>query len=310
MRRSLTLTTLCAALIAAAAAAPPAVLADTAATPHLRAPHACGRTPHKRPRIRHVIVIVLENHPYPKIIGHAPFITSLAHRCGLAANYHHNAKVSLPNYLAMTSGATHGLRRDCTPKQCSLGGPSIFTQLARHHKRWRVYEESMPGRCGRASSGLYAARHNPAVYYRRIGHRQCRRHVVPLGSRATGRLKKALNSRGTPAYMFVTPNLCHDMHDCSVTVGDTWVSAWVRMMVKSRAYRAGHTAIFLTFDEGSDTNGHIPTVIVSPYTHAGKVSHRRYSHFSLMRTTEKVLGIRRCLRKACSVRGLSKAFRL
>jgi hypothetical protein len=81
-------------------------------------------------------------------------------------------------------------------------------------------------------------------------------------------------------------------------------------MVKSRAYRAGHTAIFLTFDEGSDTNGHIPTVVVSPYTHAGKVSHRRYSHFSLMRTTENVLGIRRCLRKACSVRGLSKAFRL
>jgi len=119
-----------------------------------------------------------------------------------------------------------------------------------------------------------------------------------------------MNHRGTPAYMFVTPNLCHDMHDCSVAAGDAWVSAWVRMMVKSRAYRAGHTAIFLTFDEGSDANGHIPTVVVSPYTHPGKVSHRRYSHFSLMRTTEKVLGIRRCLRKACSVRGLSKAFRL
>ncbi|MGH3138189.1 MAG: hypothetical protein ACRDQE_00505, partial [Gaiellales bacterium] len=74
MRRSLTLTTLCAALIGGSAAAPTAGLADTAATPHLRAPHACGRTPHKRPRIRHVIVIVLENHPYPKIIGHAPFI--------------------------------------------------------------------------------------------------------------------------------------------------------------------------------------------------------------------------------------------
>ena len=52
--------------------------------------------------------------------------------------------------------------------------------------------------------------------------------------------------------MFVTPNLCHDMHDCSVAVGDAWVSAWVRMMVKSRAYRAGHTAIFLTFDEGME----------------------------------------------------------
>ena len=309
MRRRLALATLF-ALITAPAAAPPAALADVAVKPHLLAPHACGRTPHKKPRIRHVIVIVLENHPYPKIIGRAPFITSLAHRCGLAANYHHNAKVSLPNYLAMTSGSTHGLRRNCTPKQCHIRGPSIFTQLARHHMKWRAYQESMPGRCVRVSSGLYAARHNPTVYYRRIGHHQCRRHVVPLGPRGSGALNQALHHKGTPAYMFVTPNLCHDMHDCAVVVGDLWVSSWVRMMVKSRAYRAGHTAIFLTFDEGSNSVGHIPTVVVSPYTRAGKVSHRRYTHFSLMRTTASVLGIRRCLGKACSARGLSKAFRL
>ena len=309
MTRRISLVSVCAAALSAAATAP-AGLADTAATPHLRAPHACGRTPHRRPRIRHVIVMVLENHPYPKIIGRAPFITSLAHRCGLAANYHHNARVSLPNYLAMTSGSTHGLRRNCTPNQCHIRGPSIFTQLANHRKTWRAYQESMPGRCARASSGLYAARHNPAVYYRRIGHRQCRRHVVPLGPRGSGALNRALNHRGTPAYMFVTPNLCHDMHDCSVAVGDAWVSAWVRMIVKSRAYRAGHTAIFLTFDEGSNRVGHIPTVVVSPYTRAGTVSHRRYTHFSLMRTTASVLGLRRCLGKACSARGLSKAFRL
>jgi phospholipase C len=299
-----------AVMLAAGAIAPAVGAADSGAVPHLRAPHACGRTPHQRPRIRHVIVIVLENHPAPAIIGHAPFITSLAHRCGYAARYHQNAKVSLPNYLAMTSGSIHGLRRDCMPKACPIRGPSIFTQLAHHGKKWRVYQESMPGRCARTSSGLYAARHNPAVYYRRIGDRQCRKHVVPLGSRAAGPLRHALDHRGTPAYMFVTPNLCHDMHDCPVAVGDLWVSAWMRTIVRSRAYRAGHTAVFLTFDEGSNTNGHIPTVVVSPYTPAGKVSHKRYSHFSLLRTTERVLGIRRCLRKACSVRGLSKAFRL
>jgi len=310
VRRRLTLAALFTAVLAAGVTAPAAGLAETGAQPHLRVPHACGRTPHRRPDIRHVIVIVLENKPITKIIGHAGFITALAHSCGLAANYHHNAGVSLPNYLAMTSGSTHGLRRNCMPKQCPIRGASIFTQLARHRIPWQVFQESMPGRCARSSSGRYAARHNPAVYYRRISRRQCRRHVVPLGTRGSGRLRKALDHRGTPAYMFVTPNLCHDMHDCSVAVGDLWVSAWVRMIVKTRAYRAGHTAIFLTFDEGSNRNGHIATVVVSPYTPAGKVSHRRYSHFSLMRTTANVLGIRRCLGKACSARGLSKAFRL
>jgi phospholipase C len=312
VRRRAGLAVVCAAMAAPGATAPEDGLAETAAKPrpHLLAPHACGRTPHKRPRIRHVVVIVLENHPFPRIIGHAPFITALAHRCGLALRYHHNATVSLPNYLAMTSGSKHGLHRNCTPRQCSVRGPSIFTQLARHSKKWRVYQESMPGRCRRTSSGLYAARHNPAVYYRRIGDRKCRRHVVPLGTRASGRFRNALAHRGTPAYMFVTPNLCHDMHDCPVAVGDVWVSAWVRMIVKSRAYRAGHTAIFLTFDEGSDRNSRIATVVVSPYTPAGRVSRLRYTHYSLMRTTERVLGIRRCLGKACTARGLSKAFHL
>ena len=310
MRRRLALTALCIAVLLAGATAVPAGLADTTPRPHLLVPHPCGRMPHKRPAIRHVIVMVLENKPITKIIGHTGFITALAHRCGLAANYHHNARVSLPNYLAMTSGSTHGLHKNCPSKKCSIRGPSIFTQLARHGKKWRVYQESMPRRCARTSSGLYAARHNPAVYYRRIGDRQCRRHVVPLGSRRNGALRRALDHRSTPAYMFVTPNLCHDMHDCGVAAGDLWVSAWVRMIVKTRAYRAGHTALFLTFDEGSDRNGHIATVVVSPYTPVGKVSHKRHSHFSLMRTTANLLGIRRCLGKACSARGLSKAFRL
>jgi phospholipase C len=139
----------CAVMLAAGATAPAVGAADSGAVPHLRAPRACGRTPRQRPRIRHVIVIVLENHPAPAIIGHAPFITSLAHRCGYAARYHHNAKVSLPNYLAMTSGSIHGLRRDCMPKECPIRGSSIFTQLAHHGKKWRVYQESMPGRCAR-----------------------------------------------------------------------------------------------------------------------------------------------------------------
>ena len=310
MRAAALLAVICLALVASGATAPSTGLAGTTVKPHLLMPHPCGRTPHRRPRIRHVIVIVLENKPFPQILGHAGFITALAHRCGLAGNYHHNARVSLPNYLAMTSGSTHGLHQNCPPKQCAVRGPSIFTQLARHGKKWRVYQESMPGRCARTSSGLYAARHNPAVYYRRIGERQCRRHVVPLGSRRSGPLRRALDHRGTPAYMFVTPNLCHDMHNCGVAVGDLWVSAWVRMIVKTRAYRAGHTALFLTFDEGSDRNGHIATVVVSPSTPPGTVSRKRHSHFSLMRTTANVLGIRRCLGKACSARGLSKAFRL
>src|SRR5689334_21636498 len=117
MRSRLALGALCIAVLTADGTAVPAGLADATPRPHLLVPHhPCGRMAHKRPAIRHVIVMVLENKPITKIIGHAGFITALAHRCGLAGNYHHNARVSLPNYLAMTSGSTHGLHKNCPPK--------------------------------------------------------------------------------------------------------------------------------------------------------------------------------------------------
>ena len=86
MIRRTALAALATAALAAGATTSEAGLADRSAVPHLLAPHACGRTPHRRPAIRHVVVVVLENHPFPKIIGHAPFITSLARRCGLATS--------------------------------------------------------------------------------------------------------------------------------------------------------------------------------------------------------------------------------
>ena len=94
-----------------------------------------------------------------------------------------------------------------------------------------------------------------------------------------------------------------------MAAGDLWVSAWVRMIVKTRAYRAGHTALFLTFDEGSNRNGHIATVVVSPYTRRARC-HTGATALLAHADHRKRLGIRRCLGKACSARGLSKAFRL
>ena len=301
-----------AAALAAAAATAPSGLADRAApVPHAKAPRACGRTPHRHPRIRHVILIVMENKSRSAIIGRAPFITALAHRCGQASNYFAITHPSLPNYLAMTSGSTHGITDDCEPRQCPIRSHSIFGQLSRHHKKWRAYNESMIEPCQVAGTGLYAPRHNPAVYYTRLRGRICNRHVVPLGGLESGRLTRALNRPHAPKYMFVTPNLCNDMHDCSVATGDRWLSQWIPMMVRSRAYRRGHTAIFLTWDEGAHSGGNkVATVVVSPYTHVGTVAVHRFTHYSLLRTTEHLLGIRRYLGKAASARGLSKAFHL
>jgi phospholipase C len=273
------------------------------------APRACGQASESRPVIRHVIVIVMENHSLSTIQRQAPFITALARRCGIATNYHAITHPSLPNYLAMTSGSIHHLHSDCSPRDCSQAGPNIFSQLTRHRLRWRSYAESMRVACDTNTSGLYAARHVPAVYYLRA-RPGCRKRVRTLGRVGSGRMHRALQSGHAPAYMFVTPNLCNDMHDCPVASGDKWLRKWIPMIVGSRTYRHGHTVILLTFDEGGGGSNVVPLVVVSRYTRPHTVSHRLLSHYSLLRASEQLLGIRRYLGKARSARGLPKAFHL
>lgn len=275
-----------------------------------RAAPPCGARADQRPTVRHVIVIVMENRSYSEIVGRAPYITALAHRCGLATDYHAVAHPSLPNYLAMTSGSTHGIASDCSPAECPAGGRSIFSQVTAHRLGWRSYAGSMPAPCDTGSGGLYAARHVPAVYYLAV-RSICRSHVRRLGRLGSGHLHDALNGGHAPAYMFVTPNMCNDMHDCGVAAGDRWASRWIPMMRRSRAYRAGHTVILLTWDEDDGSSGNrVPLVAVSPYTPAGRTSSRPLNHYSLLRAAEHLLGIRRFLGEARRFSGLGYAFHL
>jgi phosphatidylinositol-3-phosphatase len=294
------------AILVVAAAVLVPVAAPGAA--HAAAPAPCGSRSHQRPVIRHVIVVLMENHSYSAVIGHAPYITALARRCGSATNYHAITHPSLPNYLALTSGSTHGDTSDCTPQECPVRGKNIFSQVTAHHLGWRSYAASMPTACDTGSSGLYAARHVPAVYYLNV-RSICRSHVGRMGSLTSGRLHLALNSGHAPAYTFVTPNLCDDMHDCGLSVGDRWVSEWVPMMRHSRAYQAGHTVIFLVWDEGSGDN-QVPLLVVSPYTRAGTHSNRNLNHYSLLRASEHLLGFHRFLGAARVFSGIGAAFHL
>jgi hypothetical protein len=234
---------------------------------------------------RHVVWIWLENESYAQVIGseNAPFLTTLAHECGIAADYSATAHPSLPNYLAATSGSTWGITDDDPPSSHPIHGRSIFGQVAAAGLTWRSFEESMPRPCDPASSGAYAVKHNPAVYFVGI-RRLCSRWDLPLTALRVGAL---------PAFAFVTPNLCHDMHSCPVATGDAWLRRFVSSLVRGRSYRAGDTVVFVTFDEGTDAANHVATVIVSPSTRPGTVSTARFDHGSLLRTTEQLLGLPR-----------------
>jgi len=315
---------LCLAAVALAACGPATRIASgspAAATspPVVAAAGPCG-TVAAPPTYRHVVWIWMENHSYGDIIGNkaqAPYLNTLASECGLATNYHNISHPSLPNYLAATSGRDRdGLPvlswLDCGPSVvCDTSAASIFGQ----GETWKAYQESMPSNCARSNSGDYAVRHNPPPYYEKLSG--CAGRDVPYAELATD-----LAANAVPAFSFITPNLIDDMHDGTVAQGDAWLASHLPAILTSAAYRAGDTAIFITWDEGSgghpaencvartsDASCHIATIVVSPSTRAGTISGILFNHYSLLGTTEQLLGLPR-LGQASSYPTMTAAFHL
>jgi phospholipase C len=247
----------------------------------------------------------MENHSFADIVGSsaAPFINgTILPGCGLATNFTAETHPSLPNYLAATSGSTLGVTSDCSPASCPQAAVSIFEQVQSAGLTWRAYNESMPANCAKTSSGLYAQWHNPAVYYTNIAA-ACQQFDVP----ATG-FAADVSAGRLPSFSVFTPNLCNDMHDCSISTGDTFLKGLVNTIVAGPNYRSGDTAVFLTWDEGAGSNN-IVTAVLSGSTPAGTKSATAFNHYSMLRTAEDLLGVGR-LGNAAGATSMATAFGL
>ena len=77
-----------------------------------------------------MIVIVFENKSRSQVLGNpaAPALNAFARRGAVLSGYRGVTHPSLPNYLALVSGSTHGITSDCT--SCSASGPSLADTLA------------------------------------------------------------------------------------------------------------------------------------------------------------------------------------
>ena len=258
----------------------------------------CGTAKAQPTIYEHVVWILMENRDYGQIVGaaDAPYINQLGQSCGVATNFHAETHPSLPNYIALTSGGTQGIHDDASPPSHALQVASIFSQLG---TGWRALQESMPGNCSLSTTDRYAVKHNPAAYYVTI-RPQCQAQDVPLAD------PPDVSARFT----FITPNLCSDMHDCSTADGDRWLASWVPKILDSPQYKSGSTALFLTWDEGEGSDNHIATIVISPSTPRGAISNARYDHYSLLRTTEELLGITTYLGEAASAASMRAAFHL
>jgi phosphatidylinositol-3-phosphatase len=249
----------------------------------------------------HIIVVVMENLSYNQATG-TPGYQTLAHRWAAATDAYATSHPSLPNYLDLTSGSTFGIQSDCT--SCYVSSNNIGAQFSARHLTWGDYSEGVPRRCYLgANDGLYAGKHNPFRYYDdiRASYSMCN-HLAPL-STFTSDLRRAGK---LPRFSFVTPNLCHDGHDCSPSEAFSWLQGFVGSVTASSAWK--HNGLLIvTWDEGSDSDtsqvlpsgkvlsggggGHMATFFIAPHVPRGAVITQPVSHEMLLASIEANFGL-------------------
>ena len=247
-----------------------------------------------------VFTIVMENHSQGEILGNskAPYINELANQNAVAMGYHDSyVHPSEPNYFWMVAGQNFGILDDADPGSHHLDTQShIADQIERAGLTWKAYQESMGDPCGLRSHGRYAAKHNPFAYFDDINgwdgktfhpELRCNDHVVDYGQ-----LDVDIASHAIPNYVFITPNLDNDMHDGSISLGDSWLAHEVPKLQATDNYKNGGV-IFLLWDEGggSPSSDDPPFIAISPRAVPGMRSQVDYDTSSYLKTVQDILGI-------------------
>lgn len=229
----------------------------------------------------HVVVVVFENHAYDQVMGSssAPYFNSLAaDGASLTASFA-ETHPSQPNYYALFSGDTQGVTDDSCVTPGFSNAPNLASEVVAAGKSWASYNESLPSDGSTTcKSGKYAQKHNPWFGFSN----------VPTDSAHTF---SAFPTDFTklPTVSFVVPNLCSDMHDCSVKTGDTWLKS----NLKSYAdwAKTHNSLLLITFDEDNRLSGNrIPTVLYGQPVKPGSTSATTYNHYDVLRTLEDMYG--------------------
>jgi acid phosphatase len=185
---------------------------------------------------------------------------------------------SQPNYIAILSGSTQGVTDDSCPRDFH-GVENLPHQLIAAGLSFTGFSEDLPspGYTG-CSAGRYARKHNGWVDF----------DNVPA---ASNQPFTAFPSDFTalPSFAYVVPNLCNDMHDCSVSTGDTWVRDHLDAYAQ---WAMSHNSLLIvTLDEDSGTaTNRIFTIFVGEHVRVGTAD-ERIDHYSVLRTIEEAFGL-------------------
>jgi hypothetical protein len=246
------------------------------------APASADASPGTVPEPAHTVVVMMENHAYADIIGNpaAPFINDLARRGALFTRSYAITHPSEPNYLALFSGSTQGVTDDgCSYR---FTAPNLAADLIKVGKSFAGYAEGLPGVGSPVcTAGEYARKHVPWADFSNVPGSVS----LPFTSFPATVFVRL------PAVSFVIPDLCHDMHDCSVAAGDAWLRAHIGGYAD---WSMTHDSLLIvTWDEDDGSTGnHITTIFAGQKVRPGSYA-EPITHYSVLATIEAAYALPR-----------------
>jgi len=195
---------------------------------------------------------------------------------------------------------------------------------------WKVQGVTIPAIATQSDANgdivlLYAAKHNPFVYFRDVQEGTNPRNSLGnvVGFDGPGGLYQDLGSGDVPDFSFIAPNQCNDQHGRSnagpfcnfdendngtqtglnealILQGDVTVQRIVTSIKSSPAWKKGNNAIVVVWDENDYTATPNQVLLIVDTNHAdhGVSSSRPYTHFSLLKSLEAGFDLP-CLNHAC-----------
>jgi hypothetical protein len=184
-----------------------------------------------------------------------------------------------------------------------------------------------PALSGSDVVALYAAKHNPFVYFQSVQEGYVPGNTLDnsVDFEGANGLYADLASGHVPTFSFIAPNQCNDQHGrgnagafCNfdptdngsqaglnpalIIRGDVTVRKLVTAIRSSPVWHTGKNAIVVLWDENDystapETN-QVPLIVDTNYGVRGTVSNTRYTHFSLLKTLEAGFRLP-CLNHAC-----------
>ncbi|CAN5510481.1 hypothetical protein BH11BAC1_BH11BAC1_25360 [soil metagenome] len=237
----------------------------------------------------HIVICIMENKGYPQIIDSftiAPYINALANdpMSALFTQSYALEHPSQPNYLDFFSGSNQGITNNNVPA-LHFTTPNLARSLLDAGKTFVTYSQNLPYTgSDTIRSGNYERKHNPVANWMGTGINQ----VPDACNQPFTNFPTDFNLLPTVSY--IVPDQANDMHNGTITAGDTWVANNLDAYVQWA--KMNNSLFILTFDEDNSAyNNHIATIFCGPMVNPGQYS-KFMNHYSLLRTIEDMYALK------------------